>query len=154
MRSSVTWIPTSTPRHCEMWPPSLEFPRPWEDNTGGEKKVTVEAHFVKFVVEHNLSFRSAEHFSKLVKMMFPDTGRLPLIRTSNCQALTSNYPELLIIQMQPHALICMSKCLKSHAEYFCTFLFASTKHRWSYRSCTTDHQQTGSTQNHFDIFIF
>ena len=47
-----------------------------------------------------------------------NTGRFPLIRTSNCQALTSNYPELLIIQMQPHALICMSKCLKSHAEYF------------------------------------
>ena len=36
---------------------------------------------------------------------------------------------------------------------FCTFLFASTKHRWSYRSCTTltDHQNTGSTQNHLTL---
>ena len=29
--------------------------------------------FVKFIAEHNLSFRSADHFGKLVKVMFPDS---------------------------------------------------------------------------------
>eukprot|EP00117_Sycon_ciliatum_P027396 scpid104105/ scgid22265/ len=77
MRSSATWIPTSTPRHCEMWPPSLEFPRQcrraMRRRHWRKKSVTAEAYFVKFVAEHNLSFRSAEHFSKLVKVMFPDS---------------------------------------------------------------------------------
>ena len=32
-----------------------------------------EALFVQFVAEHNLSFRTGDHFSKLVKSMFPDS---------------------------------------------------------------------------------
>ena len=30
-----------------------------------------EALFVQFVVEHNLSFRTGDHFSKLIRSMFP-----------------------------------------------------------------------------------
>ena len=32
-----------------------------------------EAMFIQFVAEHNLSFRTGDHFSKLVKSMFPDS---------------------------------------------------------------------------------
>lgn len=38
-----------------------------------EKTIQSEVYFTKFVAEHNLSFRTAEHFSKLVKVMFPDS---------------------------------------------------------------------------------
>ena len=33
-----------------------------------------EAQFVQFVAEHNLSFRCGDHFTKLVKSMFPDSN--------------------------------------------------------------------------------
>ena len=32
-----------------------------------------EAMFIQFVAEHNMSFRTGDHFSKLVKCMFPDS---------------------------------------------------------------------------------
>ena len=32
-----------------------------------------EAQFIQFVAEHNLPFRTGDHFSKLVKSMFPDS---------------------------------------------------------------------------------
>ena len=33
-----------------------------------------EALFIQFVAEHNLSFRTGDHFTKLVKSMFPDSS--------------------------------------------------------------------------------
>ena len=33
-----------------------------------------EALFVQFVAEHNLPFRTGDHFTKLVKQMFPDSN--------------------------------------------------------------------------------
>ena len=36
--------------------------------------IHAEALFVQFVAEHNLSFRTGDHFSKLVKNMFPDSA--------------------------------------------------------------------------------
>ena len=38
-----------------------------------EQTMKAEVFFVKFIAEHNLSFRSADHFGKLVKVMFPDS---------------------------------------------------------------------------------
>lgn len=35
--------------------------------------VRAEALFVQFAAEHNLSFRIGDHFTKLVKKMFPDS---------------------------------------------------------------------------------
>ena len=38
-----------------------------------EKVMKSELHFAHFVAEHNLSFATAEHFTKLCKVMFPDS---------------------------------------------------------------------------------
>ena len=35
--------------------------------------MSAELHFTSFIAEHNLSFSSADHFSKLCKVMFPDS---------------------------------------------------------------------------------
>ena len=35
--------------------------------------LSAEAQFVQFIAEHNMSFRSGDHFTKLVKSMFPDS---------------------------------------------------------------------------------
>ena len=39
-----------------------------------EKFLKVEALFVQFVAEHNLPFCTGDHFTKLVKQMFPDSN--------------------------------------------------------------------------------
>lgn len=35
--------------------------------------MTAELYFTSIVVEHNLSFASSDHFTKLSKVMFPDS---------------------------------------------------------------------------------
>ena len=35
--------------------------------------MTAELYFTSFLVEHNLSFASSDHFTKLCKVMFPDS---------------------------------------------------------------------------------
>ena len=37
------------------------------------KVLKSEIYFVRFVAEHNLSFAAADHFTKLCKLMFPDS---------------------------------------------------------------------------------
>ena len=38
-----------------------------------EQAVAAEVYFAKFVVEHNIPFLVADHFSRLIKVMFPDS---------------------------------------------------------------------------------
>ena len=38
-----------------------------------EKVMKSELYFARFVAEHNLSFATADHFTKLCKVMFPDS---------------------------------------------------------------------------------
>ena len=38
-----------------------------------EKVMKSELYFARFVAEHNMSFATADHFSKLCKIMFPDS---------------------------------------------------------------------------------
>ena len=38
-----------------------------------DQAMTAEIYFAKFVAEHNLSFLVADHFSRLTKVMFPDS---------------------------------------------------------------------------------
>ena len=38
-----------------------------------KKVLCAEAQFIQFVAEHNLPFRCGDHFTKLVKVMFPDS---------------------------------------------------------------------------------
>ena len=38
-----------------------------------EKVMKSELYFTRFVAEHNMSFATADHFSKLCKVMFPDS---------------------------------------------------------------------------------
>ena len=38
-----------------------------------EKVITAELYFTLFIVEHNISFSSSNHFTKLCKVMFPDS---------------------------------------------------------------------------------
>ena len=39
-----------------------------------QQVLKAEAVFVQFVAEHNLTFRTGDHFTKLVKSMFPDSS--------------------------------------------------------------------------------
>ena len=43
------------------------------ENEFQNQVVRAETLFVQFVAEHNLSFRIGDHFTKLVKKMFPDS---------------------------------------------------------------------------------
>lgn len=45
-----------------------------KQTTLAKKTTKAEMYWVKFVTEHNLSFRTAEHFTKLMKVMFPDSS--------------------------------------------------------------------------------
>ena len=38
-----------------------------------EQVITAELYFTSFIVQHNLSFASSDHFTKLCKLMFPDS---------------------------------------------------------------------------------
>ena len=38
-----------------------------------EQVTTAEFYYTAFIAEHNLSFASADHFTKLCKVMFPDS---------------------------------------------------------------------------------
>uniref|UniRef100_H3AVF6 HAT C-terminal dimerisation domain-containing protein n=1 Tax=Latimeria chalumnae TaxID=7897 RepID=H3AVF6_LATCH len=56
-------------------PSTCSYPWPHHCNirTLQDKCTTAEVMFVNFLVEHNISFNTADHFTTLVKNMFPDS---------------------------------------------------------------------------------
>ena len=56
-----------------------------------DQAMSTELYFTPFVVEHNLSFTTSDHFSKLCKVMFPDSkiaGRFSCSRTKTTAIVT------------------------------------------------------------------
>jgi hypothetical protein len=55
-----------------------------------DRQVTVaEMYFATFIAEHNLPFAASDHFSKLCKVMFPDSEiakKFSSGRTKKCKA--------------------------------------------------------------------
>ena len=80
-----------------------------------EKVMKAELYFARFVAEHNLSFTTADHFTKLCKVMFPDSKiaeSFSCARTKTTalitHALAPSADEAVVsaCQKQPFSILC------------------------------------------------
>lgn len=113
MRSSGTAI---VQRMCLLETvPSLESDLSWPWCQSQRKVLKSELYFARFVAEHNLPFATANHFTRLVKVMFPDSkvaDSFSCTRTKTAafitHALAPSLEEAVIsaCQKQPFSILC------------------------------------------------
>ena len=92
-----------------------------------EKVMKSELYFARFVEEHNLSFATADHFTKLCKVMFPDSKvaeSFSCARTKTTalitHALAPSAEEAVVsaCQKQPFSILCDGGNDNFHKKYF------------------------------------
>ena len=86
-----------------------------------------ELCFAQFVAEHNLSFATGDHFTKVVKQMFPDStiaGKFACGRTKTTALVTealapaADAPVLSALQSQKFTLLCDGGNNNFQKKYF------------------------------------
>ena len=92
-----------------------------------EKTIKSELFFARFVAEHNLSFATADHFTKLCKVMFPDSKiaeSFACARTKTTvlitHALGPSAEDAVVsaCQTQPFTILCDGGNDNFHKKYF------------------------------------
>ena len=92
-----------------------------------EKIIKSELFFARFVAEHNLSFATADHFTKLCKVMFPDSKiaeSFACARTKTTALIThalgpsAEDAVVSTCQTQPFTILCDGGNDNFHKKYF------------------------------------
>ena len=92
-----------------------------------EKTIKSELFFARFIAEHNLSFATADHFTKLCKVMFPDSKiaePFACARTKTTALIThalgpsTEDAVVSACQTQPFTILCDGGNDNFHKKYF------------------------------------
>ena len=106
------------------------LPKAREDSLR-EKALKSEIYFVRFIAEHNLPFATADHFTKLCKLMFPDSRvaeAFSCARTKTAALVThalgpaADSAVTVMCQKQPFTILCDGGNDNFAKKYFCVMV--------------------------------